>query len=315
MSSDQPQATRAGRPLNAGAIAVMLLLCLSWGFNQVSVKLALPDIPPLLMATLRSSGALLVVLLIARVRGVKMFTRDGTLAAGVLAGVLFGLEFVLIYRGLVWTSATRAVVFLYVAPFVVAASSFRLLGERLGPSQWGGLALSFAGVALAIGVPQTDVDSRVLMGDLLIIVGGILWAATTIVVKITPLLRVPAEKTLAYQLAVSIPILGLGSLALGESIPGVPGAVAVISLIYQTFWVVGLTFLLWFMLVRTYSASKLSAFTFMTPLFGVAAGYFVMNDPITPAFAGAAVLVIAGLVLVNLPSRAVTDPLLPVTKT
>jgi drug/metabolite transporter (DMT)-like permease len=86
-------------------------------------------------------------------------------------------------------------------------------------------------------------------------------------------------------------------------------------LAYQTFWVVGLTFLCWFMLVRTYSASKLSAFTFFTPLFGVAAGTLVMHDPLTPAFAGAAVLVIAGLILVNRPARAAIDPLLPLTKT
>lgn len=199
--------------------------------------------------------------------------------------------------------------------FVVAFGSFRLLGERLGPAQWGGLALSFAGVALAIGVPQAGVDTQVLLGDLLVVIGGILWAATTVAVKVSPLLRVPAEKTLAYQLATSIPILGLSSLVFGERLTAVPGHVALMSLAYQTFWVVGLTFLFWFMLVRTYSASKLSAFTFITPLFGVAAGYFVMHDPITPAFAGAAILVIAGLVLVNRPTRVVIDPLLPVTKT
>lgn len=304
----------AGRPLTLGAAAVMVVLCLSWGLNQVAIKLALPDIPPLFMATLRSVGGLLVVLLVARLRGINIFTRDGTLKAGVLAGILFGAEFVVIYRGLLWTTATRAVVFLYVAPFVVALASFRL-GERLGPTQWGGLALSFAGVALAIGVPQADVDTTVILGDLMVVVGGILWAATTIVVKLSPLLRAPAEKTLAYQLAVSIPILALGSLAFGEGVPHRLGSVAVMSLVYQTFWVVGLTFLFWFMLVRKFSASKLSAFTFMTPLFGVAAGHLVLHDPLTPAFIAAAVLVIAGLVLVNRPARAPADTLLTVTKT
>ena len=314
MSSVSSPGSRAGRPLTLGAVAVMLVLCFSWGFNQVAIKLALSDIPPLMMATLRSIGALVVVLLVARLRGVAMFRRDGTLKAGLCAGVLFGFEFVMIFLGLQWTTATRAVVFLYVAPFVVAFAS-GLLGERLGPSQWTGLALSFAGVALAIGVPQADVDSRVLLGDLLVVTGGVLWAGTTIVVKLTPLLHVPAEKILAYQLAVSIPILGFGSLASGETIHGVPGPTALMCFIYQTFWVVGLTFLAWFTLVRKFSASKLSAFTFVTPLFGVAAGYFVMHDRLTIAFCGAAVLVIAGLILVNRAPRGAIDPLLPVTKT
>jgi drug/metabolite transporter (DMT)-like permease len=311
MSVQHTSPAPLGRPLTLGAVAVMLVLCMSWGLNQVAIKLALPDIPPLTMATLRSIGGLCVVLLVAKLRGVELFKRDGTLAAGLFAGVLFGLEFVVIYRGLVWTSATRAVVFLYCAPFVVALGSFRLLGERLGAAQWGGLALSFAGVALAIGVPQANVDNHVIIGDIMVVIGGILWAGTTLVVKATPLLRAPAEKTLAYQLAVSIPILGAGALLTGEHISGVPGPVALMSLAYQTFWVVGLTFLFWFMLVRSFSASKLSAFTFITPLFGVAAGYFVMHDPLTLAFGGAAVLVIAGLFLVNRPQPAV----LPAPKT
>ncbi|HEX9472030.1 MAG TPA: DMT family transporter, partial [Bradyrhizobium sp.] len=142
--SSEKFVTSAGRPLSPGAVAVMLVLCLSWGFNQIAVKLALPDIPPMLQAMIRSSGALPVLLLIARLRGVRIFVPDGTLGAGLLAGVLFGVEFVLIYRGLFLTSASRAVVFLYVAPFFVALGSYQFLGERLRASQWGGLALSFA---------------------------------------------------------------------------------------------------------------------------------------------------------------------------
>src|SRR5215472_10696049 len=158
MSSHQTNPS-AGRPLSAPAIALMLLLCISWGFNQIAVKLALPDIPAMLQAVIRSSCALPTLLIIGWIRGVKFFERDGTLAAGLSAGVLFGLEFVMIYQGLRYTSASRAVVFLYTAPFFVAFGSHYLLGERLGASQWLGLALSFAGVALAIGVPQPNVDA------------------------------------------------------------------------------------------------------------------------------------------------------------
>ncbi len=317
MSSNQPLSS-AGRPLTPCAVALMLMLCLSWGFNQIAVKLALPDIPPMLQATIRSSGALVVLFLIARVRGVKLFERDGTLRAGLLAGVIFGVEFVLIYRGLLLTSASRAVVFLYTAPFFVAFGSYVFLGERLRASQWGGLALCFAGVALAIGVPQADVDGRVLLGDLLIIAGGALWAATTLIVKASALLHAPAEKGLGYQVALSVPILGFAAWVSGETLTRVPGPLALTLMVYQAVWVVGLTFLIWFALVKTYSASKLSAFTFITPLFGVVASYFIMHDTLTLAFGAAALLVIAGLYLVNRPNPVVpvpTDPLLNVTKT
>ena len=287
MSSDQAIAS-AARPLSPGAVALMLMLCFSWGFNQIAVKLALPDIPPMLQAMIRSAGALPVLLLIARLRGVKIFAADGTLGAGLFAGLLFGLEFVLIFRGLLLTSASRAVVFLYTAPFFVA---------------------------LAIGVPQPNVDANVLLGDLMIVAGGAFWAATTLLVKATPLLRAPPEKALGYQVALSIPILGFAAWISGETITRVPGPLALSLMAYQAFWVVGLTFLLWFTLVKTYSASKLSAFTFITPLFGVVASYFIMHDTLTLAFGAAALLVIAGLYLVNRPDasgpKVVPDPNVP----
>ncbi len=314
MSSGSLKIAPAGRPLSATAIALMVMLCLSWGFNQIAVKLALPDIPPLLQATIRSTGGLVMILTVAWLRGVQLFRRDGTLGAGLLAGVFFGVEFILIYRGLLYTTASRAVVFLYIAPFVVALGSKRFLGEALNRLQWGGLALSFTGVALAIGVPQASVDAKVILGDILVMGGGILWAVTTLIVKASPLLQAPAEKTLAYQVAVSIPILALGAIVSGESITHMPGPLAWGLMAYQAIWIVGTTFLIWIFLIKTYSASKLSSFTFMTPLFGVIGGYFVMHDTLTLAFAGAALLVMAGLYLVNRPGEAAGNPLLPVTK-
>jgi len=305
----------SGRPLSPGAIALMLLLCLSWGFNQIAVKLALADMPAMMQATFRSVGALPVLLLVGLLRKVDFSLRDGSLRPGIFAGVLFGLEFVLIYQGLRLTTASRAVVFLYTAPFFVALGSYRILGERLRASQWAGLALSFAGVALAIGVPQPNVDSNVLLGDLLIVGGGAMWGATTVIAKGTKLRLAAPEKALGYQVAISIPILAAAAWLSGETLTHVPGPLAISVVAYQAIWVVGLTFTMWFALIQTYSASKLSAFTFITPLFGVVASYFILHDQLTPTFGAAAILVIAGLWLVNRPEtigrEVVPDPNVP----
>ncbi|MBR0991229.1 DMT family transporter [Bradyrhizobium japonicum] len=317
MSSPQANSS-AARPLSAGAIALMLMLCLTWGFNQIAVKLVLPDIPPMLQATIRSAGALPVLFLIGTFRGVKFFENDGTWKPGLIAGLMFGIEFVLIFQGLRLTSASRAVVFLYTAPFFVALGSYQVLGERLGASQWLGLAISFAGVALAIGVPQPNVDTHVLLGDLMIVGGAALWAATTLVAKGTRLRFAAPEKALGYQVAISIPILALAAWLFGETITHTPAPLSLGLMAFQAIWVVGTTFTLWFALVKTYSASKLSAFTFITPLFGVVGSYFIMHDTLSLAFGAAAVLVIAGLFLVNRPSQvaaAPPDALLNVTKT
>jgi drug/metabolite transporter (DMT)-like permease len=290
-----------GRPLDAVATASMVVLCLSWGLNQVAIKLALPEIPPLTQGALRSFGALPVVVIIAWLRGVPLTARDGTLGPGLLAGALFGLEFICIYAGLVWTTASRGVVFVYVGPFFIALGARLFLHERLVPLQWAGLALAFLGIVVAVGVPDPTVDGRVLLGDGLLIAGGMFWAATTLIIKGTALVHVSAEKTTIYQLAISALLLAVGAAVLGERVTRMPGAVVLGSLAYQTIWVLAITFTVWFALVVKYSASRLAALSFLTPLFGVAAGHFIMGDPLTPTFAVAVVLVVVGLVLVNRP--------------
>jgi len=304
-----------GRPLSPGAVALMLMLCLSWGFNQVAVKLALPDVPAMMQAMFRSIGALPVLLLVGWWRRADFSLRDGSLGPGVISGIIFGIEFALIYQGLRFTTASRAAVFLYTAPFFVALGSYQVLGERLRASQWAGLALSFAGVALAIGVPQANVDASVLLGDLMVVCGGALWGATTLIAKATKLSVAAPEKALSYQVAISIPILGAAAWFFGEKITHVPGPLALSVIAYQAIWVVGLTFAVWFALVQSYSASKLSAFSFITPLFGVVASYFILDEKLTLSFGVAALLVVAGLYLVNRPEmtgpKVVPDPNVP----
>jgi drug/metabolite transporter (DMT)-like permease len=301
-ATTQAPHTAATRPLDLGAAILIVFLCLCWGFNQVAVKLALPEIPPLVQATTRNIGAALIIWAYARSRGISLDMRDETLKIGIFSGILFALEFIFIYRGLVYTTASRAVLFIYTAPFVVVIGShFLIPGDRFRWSQWLGLLMSFAGIALAFGVPGPTANPDQMFGDVLLFFGGIAWGLTTLVVKATSLARIAPEKTLQYQLLFSIPLLGAVSFLLGERITQMPGQLALWSLAYQTVWVVAITFLLWFMLVLKYSASRLSAFTFLTPLFGVFAGHLVLGDPITLGFAAAVALVIGGLILVNRP--------------
>ena len=289
------------RPLDAASMALVVFICLTWGFNQPAVKLAIPEVPPLIQCAIRSSLATLMVFGIMRWRGLPIMARDGTLVAGLIAGALFGFEFVLIYRGLLYTTASRAVLFIYLAPFfVVLGARWFFPGDRFGLMQWLGLLLAFVGMVVAFGVPAPATEPNQLLGDLMMAVAAASWAATTLIIKSSALARVSPEKTLLYQIGVCAPIVALGALVFGERIAAMPSAVAVGSLAYQTV-VVGTTFSLWFALIVKFSASRLSAFTFLTPLFGVAAGHLVLGEPLTPAFALAVVLVAAGLILVNRP--------------
>lgn len=275
---------------------------MSWGFNNVAIKLAIHDIPPLIQSSTRSLIGAFLVGIWTQARGIALFKRDGTLGAGILAGVLFALEFLLIYRGLVWTTATRGVLFLYLAPFfVVIGSRWLVPGDHFHLSQWLGLLLSFFGIVIAFGLPTPASDPRQILGDLMLVGGAAAWAATTLIIKASALNRISAEKTLLYQLVVSAPLLGIGAIIFGERMVDAPSALALGAFAYQTVYVVSITFTIWFVLVVRYSAARLSVFTFLAPLFGVAAGHLVLNEPLTPAFAVAVALVAAGLLLVNRP--------------
>jgi drug/metabolite transporter (DMT)-like permease len=296
------QQSPSSRPLDALAIAITVGLCVSWGFNNVAIKLAIHDIPPLIQSATRSAIAALLVSGWCRARGQPLFKHDGTLVAGIFAGGLFALEFLLIYRGLVWTTVTRGTLFLYLAPFfVVIGSRWLIPGDRFHLSQWLGLLLSFLGIVIAFGVPGPAGDPRQILGDLMLVGAAAAWAATTLVIKASALSRISAEKTLLYQLVVSVPLLAIGAAVFGEHIDAMPSRLALGSLAYQTLWVVSITFPVWFALIVRYSAARLSVFTFLAPLCGVAAGHLVLHEPLTPAFAAAVMLAAAGLIFVNRP--------------
>ena len=290
------------RPLDALATTLIVGLCLTWGFNQVAIKIAMHDIPPLTQSAVRSVVAALLVGLYARLRGIALFKRDGTLLPGIAAGALFALEFLMIYLALIWTTATRAVLFMYLAPFlVVIGSRWFIPADHFYPSQWLGLLMSFVGIVLAFGLPTPAADPRQMLGDLMVVGGALAWAATTLVIKTSALNRVSAEKTMLYQLVVSAPLLAAGAIVFGEHIDTMPSALAIGAVAYQAIWVVSVTYVIWFALIVRYSASRLSAFTFLTPLFGVAAGHLVLAEPLTAPFALAVAFVALGLVLVNRP--------------
>ncbi len=225
---------------------------------------------------------------------------------GLVAGAMFAAEFVFIYAGLAHTTAARMVVFIYLTPCLTALLLPAFVpSERLRARQWAGVLLAFAGIVAAFAEGFASAGAaRPCSGDLFGVLAAISWAATIVVMRATRLAYVPATKTLFYQLGVSALVLPLVSVAMGE--PGVvrvtPFALA--SLAFQSVVVAFASYLTWFWLLTRYLAARLATLTFMTPLFGVAFGAALLDEPVSAAFIAAALAVAGGIVLVNLPARA-----------
>jgi len=286
--------------LDTTAIVLLVILCVSWGMQQVAIKVANQGVPPLLQCGIRSGGASLLLFFWMMARKEPILEKDGTLWWGIAAGLLFAGEFLLVFWGLDFTLASRAGIFLYLSPFVVALGAQLFIpGENLSPIQIIGLCCAFIGILIVFRESLSFPSMKMLIGDSMLVGAAIFWGATTVLIKASPLVMIKPSKTLLYQLAVSAAILPVASWLKGE--PGIVLLTPLIvsSIIYQTVWVAFVTYLAWFWLVRHYPPSRLASFTFLTPLVGVLAGGFFLNEPISPMLIVSLVLVGAGIYLVN----------------
>jgi drug/metabolite transporter (DMT)-like permease len=289
------------KPLDGTAFAVMVLCTALWGFQQVVIKLTAADISYVMQAGIRSVIATVLLLCWVSLKKIPLWDKDRTLWPGIVAGLLFGGEFIFIYAGLEHTAASRMVVFIYLAPiFTALGLHWWVPGEKLSAKQWLGVILSFAGIAFAFWEGFINPRSKTWLGDCFGILGALLWAATTVLIRATSLARVSATKTLFYQLAVSALVLPVASIAMGEKgiVAITPAALA--GMAYQAVIVAFASYLAWFWLLTRYLAARLAVFSFLSPLFGVLSGVLVLGEPLTPRFAVAALFVGAGIVLVNL---------------
>lgn len=295
-----PPRTSSTRPLGAGAIVVMMGLCAIWGMGQIAIKIGNQGISPLWQAGLRSVGASLVILAWMALRGIPIRPIPGRWKWRILIGAAFAGEFICLYIGIGLTTAAHATLLLYSAPFFVALGGHFMLNDRLNQMRLIGLVLAFVGVSLALGGPSSrSAGEATLLGDALCLAGGIGWASTTLILRASPLKTEAPERTLLDQLSVSAVILLLASVIAGE--PGVfaPSPMVWAAFAYQTIMVASISYLGWFVMVQRYSPATVSAFSFITPVFGVIFAVLALGETPTLSVVLALVLIAAGIRMVN----------------
>ncbi|MFY7873508.1 MAG: DMT family transporter [Limnohabitans sp.] len=283
--------------LDGLAVGLLLACCMFWGLQQVLAKAIVQEVAPLYQAGLRCVGASVLLMLWCRLRGIALFTRDGSLWPGLLAGGLFAAEFACIFLGLERTTASRLTVFLYTSPFWVAALvPLFVKSERLGPLQWVGLGCAFVAVVFAMreGLAGGGAD-----GDLLGLAAGALWGLTTVAIRATGLTRISAEKLLFYQIGTTAVVLPLLSLGRGEHWSLDWSALAWGAMLAQTVVGAFASYLVWMWMLVHYPATRVSVFVFLTPLFALLFGALLLGEPVTLPLLMALGLVAVGIVLVN----------------
>lgn len=289
--------------IDSKAFGLMAFLCMIWGFQQIAIKAVAYDIAPVLQISLRSGIAAVLVALLMICRREPLALKDGTWAPGLLIGALFALEFLFLGEGMRYTTASHMAVFLYTAPFFAAIGlHWRLPEEKLSAAQWVGIGIAFVGIIVAFFGPDAHAATKdapnILLGDFLGLLAGASWGSTTVVIRCTRLSNTSVTKTLLYQLIAAFVLLLIAAVALGQTaIHSTPLAWG--SVLFQAIIVSFFTFLAWFWLLHKYLASRLGVFSFMTPLFGIVFGVWLLNEPLDPSFLIGAGCVAVGIVLVS----------------
>jgi drug/metabolite transporter (DMT)-like permease len=285
--------------IDARGFAAILVLTILWGLNYAAIKFTNTGLSPIFTAFLRSVIASVCGIIYCLIIRQQLFHRNILLFHGAIVGLLFGLEFVCLYLGMLYTDAARSVILIYLSPFVVAIGAHLFLKERLDLIKTIGLVLAFSGVYLVFHGKPSSYNRLMFLGDILAIIAAFLWGATTLYIKKYLAQKVHPINTFLYQLVFSTPIIFLCAWFLEDQWIRSFSGIVVLSLIYQSVIVAFASYLVWFQLIHIYPVGRLSAFTFLTPVFGVFSGVFFLKEELTFGLVSGLILVCIGIYCIN----------------
>ena len=199
-------------PAHTRAYVALLLIVILWASYPAAIKLALPDMPPFVMAALRCAIAsiFLVVMLLRSGADTTLAVAPGALRAFLILGVCgIFISTQGSYLAIFYSTASNIVLLQAASPVMIALGARFYLGERLHPRQWLGVAVSAGGVLLVItngrllSLRPGDVNT----GDLINIFTLAAWSAYTVYSKRVLTMASPAVLTTAAYVAGTLLIL------------------------------------------------------------------------------------------------------------
>lgn len=277
--------------------------------NQVVIKLVNEGLQPAFFAGARSALAVLCLWAFMAWRGRPPRLSRAMAGPGLLIGLCFSAEFLLLFLALDLTTVTRSAILFYSMPVWMALGAHLWMpGERIGPAKALGLGLALAGVAWALldraaGAPAPG-QAPSLLGDLCALGAALGWAGTALMTRLTRLRHERPEMQLYWQVLVSAPVLLLAAPLFGPLIRDLQ-PVHIAGLLFHAVAVVSAGFMFWLWLLSIYPVSSVASFSFLSPVFSVGLGWALLGEQVGPSLIGALVLVAAGIVLINRPRRAV----------
>ena len=280
-------------------VGVQLLL----GINHVVIKVVNSGIQPIFFCGLRSIIAVFFIISWMIYRKIPISFTLESARLGILAGLIFAAEFLCLFLALDYTTVIRNSIIYYSMPvWLTIMAHFFLPNEYITKVKILGLTLAFLGVIWAIlSRDQVDGDAS-LLGDFFALAGAILWAGIIIMARGTKFSEISPEMQLLWMVLISGPILIIISPFFGDLVRDFE-YIHLVGLGFQAIVVVTGGFIFWLWLLSIYPASGVASFAFLTPIFGIAGGWFLLGEEVKVSILGAASLVVIGIYLINRPAK------------
>ena len=287
------------RPVDFLPASFLIIFSILLGLNQVMVKLVNEGMHPVFQVALRSTLAIFPILIYCYISRKKITFSTNSLIPGIVAGILFATEFILLFIALDYSTVTRVSLIFYTMPvWLTIAAHFLIKNDNLNLNKVLGLVISLIGLTLAVYEPSMGYDLSQFYGDSFSLMASFCWATIAIMLKTTRLSDCTPETQLLYQLIISGIILLPISMQITDYIRNI-NLNLILIFSFQVIVIMCMGFIGWLWIMSKYSASSTSSFAFLTPIFGVLFGWLIMDDPINERIYLSLFFTCLGIYLIN----------------
>ena len=282
---------------------LFLLLGGIWGSSYLFIKIGVEEgLPPLTLVMLRlliGFGLLATVVALAREplpRQPRVY-----LHLTVMGAVSMAIPFTLITWAERSVDSTLASILAAAIPLIVLViAAFVLRDERLTRARAAGLAVGFAGVAILVGFDPGALASGDVVPKLALVGATVSYAVGAVYAKrfvhgLRPM--IPA----LLQVGFAFVMLAVLAFVFERPLEVVPTPESVFAVVWLGLLGSGVAYLLFFRILGSWGATRTSLVAYLLPVFGIALGATVLNEPVDASLLLGAALVIGGIALVNAP--------------
>lgn len=266
------------QPLGLSAIGLTTLLSAIWGGAFVAIKVGIFDMPPLGAAALRFSVTAVVLLALAWYQQVQLRFGWSEIRILCILGLLFCYGNMAVYLGTALTTSGRSAVFFSAQPiFIALLAPFFLPGDRLTVRKLCGLGLAFVGIIVLFSAELGGGLTDAVIGDAIVLSSAVAIGVSGIITKRVAG-RIHPISLVCWQTWIAWPILAVLSWGFEADQPFLISTRVIVSIAYLSVISAAFGFVAYAWLIQRNSATRVASLTFLTPVFAVMFGWFLLDE-------------------------------------